>query len=312
MKTKKKIFGLLLCALMPLTVCAQHEISIDGGGGISMMLYRGSAGNKKINLGYAGGFSYVYFSPDRTVAFRTGLEVINYAATMTANGLKEGYKTYDMDGEPIIFRYKVNDYTEDVSAMYLQLPVLFQFMNRGHDLISKHRFYADIGFKFGIPVNARLKINSMNMTSSGYYLNYDSEIEEPRFMGYGTFDIEGAAPSKIKLGVSINASIELGIRWHLYNKMLFLYTGLYCDYGLTNLAPVSRSSEEGGTHLINYNPEDPTAFTSNSLFFANKVTEFNETVRVIKRVSPLAAGLRIRIGIFMEKPASKIRWARHI
>ncbi len=313
MKTQNKIWGLLLCALISFNLCAQHEISIDGGGGISMMFYRGDAGKEKINIGYAGGLSYVYFSRDRTMGFRTGLEIANYSTTLQVGNIQDAYDTYDPDGEPINFRYRINDYSENISGLYLQIPLFFQFMNRGNDLISKHRFYTDVGFKVGIPVNADLKVTSMNMTSSGYYYNYENEISMPAFMGYGTFDVAGTAPSKIKLGVSITASLEVGMRWHLFHNMLFLYTGLYCDYGLVNLIPVSSSISDGErTHLIQYNPEDPTAFTSNSLFFAKEVTPLGETVNIVKRVSPLAAGLRIRIGIFMEKPANKIRWARHI
>ncbi|MDR1974866.1 MAG: hypothetical protein LBQ31_09420 [Bacteroidales bacterium] len=307
MKKNTKIFGLLLCALLPFFLCAQHEVSLDGGGGISMMLYRSSAGKKQINIGYSGGFSYSFFSQNRTVAFRTGLEITSYQAALQLNSMKDAYDTRDQDGEPINFRYTINDYSENISALYLQVPLFLQFMNRGNDAVSKHRFYTNVGFKVGIPVRAELNVSSMNMTSSGYYYNYENEIFMPAFMGYGNFDVGGTTASKIKLNVSILANVELGMRWHLYNNALFLYTGLYCDYGLNNIVPAaSNNSNSTGDHLINYNPEDPTAFTSNSLLFAKD----EDGARMVKRIAPLAAGLRIRIGLFMEKPADKIKWAR--
>jgi hypothetical protein len=277
-----------------------------------MLLYKSSAAKKQISIGYAGGLSYSFFSKNRTVAFRTGFEVANYQTALQISSLQDAYDTRDMDGEPINFRYMVNDYSENISILYLQIPLFFQFMNRGNDLISKHRFYADLGFKVGIPVHTELKVSSMNMTSSAYYYNYDNEISEPAFMGYGNFNVEGMVPSKIKTNISIIASIELGMRWHLYHNKLFLYTGLYCDYGLNNIAPVLNNTDNNDNHLIYYNPENPAAFTSNSLIFAKETTPKGDAVQMVKRVSPLAAGLRIRFGIFMKKSASRMKWARHI
>ena len=308
-----KFSTLLICALVSYNLCAQHEICLDGGGGISVMLYKSNAGKNRINIGYAGGLSYSFFSTNRTVAFRTGLEVTNYKAELQISSMKDAYDTRDMDGEPINFRYTVRDYSENISTLYLQIPLFLQFMNRGNNLISKHRFYADLGFKFGIPVRTELNVSSMNMTSSGYYYRYENEIDMPEFMGYGNFDVAGTKPSELKLNISIFASVELGMRWHLYHDMLFLYTGLYCDYGLNNISGVNASADnQTDNHLINYNPEDPTAFTSSSLLFAKETTSQGDVVQVVKRISPVAAGLRVRIGIFMEKPASKMRWARHL
>ncbi|MDR0763262.1 MAG: PorT family protein [Bacteroidales bacterium] len=311
MKSIKKLLTLLFCILIFFGLYAQHEISLDGGSGISMMLYKSDVGKRQISIGYAGGLSYTYFSENRIVAFRIGLEATNYEAALQLNSMKDAYDTRDMDGEPINFRYTVNDYSEKISALYLQIPLFLQFMNRGNDLISKHRFYADLGFKIGVPISAELNISSMNMTSSGYYYNYENEIFMPKFMGYGNFDLEVTAPSKIKMGVSVLASVELGMRWHLYHNTLFLYTGLYCDYGLNSISPASTNNQEN-YHLINYNPEDPTVFTGNSLLFAKETTSQGDVVQMVKRVAPLAAGLRIRIGIFIEKPADKMKWARRL
>jgi hypothetical protein len=305
-----KIFTLLFCVLMSFSISAQHEICIDGGSGISMMLYKSDAGKKQISIGYAGGLSYSFFSKNRNIAFRTGFEITNYKAALQLSSMKDAYDTRDMDGEPINFRYTVNDYSENISALYLQIPIFLQFMNHGNDLISKHRFYANLGFKIGVPVQTELNVSSMNMTSSGYYYNYKNEIFMPKFMGYGNFDVAGTAPSKIKINVSVLASVELGMRWHLYHNTLFLYTGLYCDYGLNNIIPAANNRQDN--HLINYNPDDPAAFTSNSLLFAKEITPQGDVVQMVKRVAPIATGLRIRIGIFMESPAHKMKWARRL
>jgi hypothetical protein len=311
---KRAIF-IFFCTSISFNLCAQHEICLDGGGGISIMLYKSDAGKKQVSIGSAGGLSYSFFSANRIVAFRMGLEVTNYEAALQLNSMKDAYDTHDEDGDSINFRYTVNDYSENISALYLQIPLFLQFMNRGNDLISKHRFYANLGFKIGIPIRAELKVSSMNMTSSGYYYNIDNEISgPPKFEGFGNFDVEGAEPSKIKLDISVFASIEVGMRWHLYHNTLFLYTGLYCDYGLNNIArtATNNSNNQKGDHLINYNPENPSVFTSNSLLFAKETTSEGDLVQIVKRVSPIAAGLRIRIGIFMEKPAAKMKWARHL
>ena len=106
-------------------------------------------------------------------------------------------------------------------------------------------------------------------------------------------------------------TIELGIKWKL-SRVLSLYTGLYGEYGFNDITKAGHNDR-----FLIVNSADPANFTTNSTLTSQYTNgtregEFGEyvssgkTESFVSRVSPAAAGVKIRLGMnFCKKEKDK-------
>jgi outer membrane protein OmpA-like peptidoglycan-associated protein len=277
----KHIITVLATLLAAVSAEAQtrHQFSINAGGGLSTFDYKPLAGSKKASFGGMLGLDYTYFFSEKW-GIGTGFGAALFNGKYDISGFNEKYASNDGE-ENFEYNYSIKSYSEKHRAIALNIPLMLRF--------ESGKFYAGIGAKAGIWLNSTYK-NSLNeLNASGYYSQYDLTLNDPSFMGFGTFrDISN--DGDLKLETAFFASAELGIKWGK------LYTGIYFDYGLTDI----KKSPSQAQKLIQYELPDPSAYKPNSIFSASTGGK-----DFVEKVTPLAAGIKIGFVIGGSKPKAK-------
>jgi len=270
---------------------AQHELSVYGFGGFPGIQLKTSSDLTSEN-GFPGGFGigYTYsFSPKWAIA--SGIEMASYSSKVNAAALSyRKAMTYSYNGhsEPMFFNSSVSGYEEQQTALYLHIPLLAQFRLPA----KKHEWYASAGAKFGFALSGKYESTSKT-------LNTWAEFPETG-LSFPDLPRHGLSPSSnvswegdLDLGFNVSLSIETGMRWRLSDN-LGLYTGVYLDYGLTDISP-SKTGE-----LIEYQ----TATTPETIVHNSVFTSKNQSgAAFVEKANLFSIGLKIGIG-FRKKPAA--------
>lgn len=257
-----------------------HEFSIYGGGGLSTLIYDLSVGDRNNGFGGDFGVGYTFSRSNEQVTstgriFRknwgvyTGIGLGTYRAKakLDVKNLTT-YNLTDIENDDFDIKTTFTEYTEIQSAMCLNIPVMLQLQFR--------QFYFMGGFKFVVPVNANYSASDVSLTNEGYYPRYKNWTKTQTFAGFGKFEGQDYV-DKIELGPNVMLALESGMKWRL-NNGLSLFTGIYFDYGLSNAYHGSQK------YFINYNPEDPEHFSTNSVLSLNA-----------DRVKLMGIGLKLRL-----------------
>jgi len=284
--------------------CGKHEFSLWGAGGFSTLYYDPTFGDWSPGLGGAFGLGYTfYFS--KNFGILAGAEVAFYNAKMKVDGLTDSYNTKDpTDGYDVNYRTKLLGYEEEQQLINVNIPVALQYQTNG-----KHKFFALLGVKLGIPVSGTYKdLGNSTLVTSGYYPDLNQEFFEPVYLGYGTFKGKGS-DKDIDFGIACIGTVEAGMKWRL-NDVWSLYTGAYLDYGFNDVV------DGHSNKFLIYNKNSPANFKTNSVL-TSQYTEYLGTKEVIDpatnkksnepvygnkesftdRVSPAAVGLKLRLGM---------------
>ena len=289
MKRAFKI-AVMLIMLFPLWGYAQqHELSISAGGGLSTLKYNPSIGRQNLGLGGHFGFGYHYFfSPSFGIG--TGIEFGFYNSKFKLDNLNTAYKTTDMEDNDFEFRSNVKGYEETQTAAYLQIPLMLQYQ-----FGKEHRYYIAGGFKAGIPLSGKYSNKAAEINNSGHFEKEDYEYTNKRFVGFGLFDDRRANGEFSK--VAFFASLEAGRKWKLNDKVS-LYTGAYFDYALNNVI------RDQSLPFVEYQSDNgPDYFEVNSIL--NSQYKPNGEWRLFtKRITPLAAGVKVRLAFDRSKKQS--------
>jgi len=282
MKVTIYIFAVLTGFLFSTSIMGQykHEFSAWGAGGLSSLNYKTHVGEKKYKPGGSVGLGYTYFFSTK-IGLHSGAELSFSNTDYKLNNLSGNYNTND--GElPFEFRYTINNYKEKQTTTSLNIPLMLQFQSGG-----THQFYAAVGGKVGIPLNAKYKAKNISLTTTGYYPQYDIEMDSPAFMGFGTFE-NLKAKDDYDFKVAYMASAETGYKWRL-KEGLSLYTGIYFDYGLNDISKKKQTGE-----IIVYNTENPREFIHNGALMAHNTVNNNQEI-LTSKIKPIAAGLKFKL-----------------
>lgn len=276
---------LLAAALLFISIntYAQHEISLEAGGGISTLNYDILFGNQK--NGYAGelGAAYTYFfSPSFGV--RSGVNISYYNAKSTLKNFSDSYDAYDGE-EYFEFRYTVNHYKEKQYTLYLNIPLMAQYQFGNNKM-----FYVAAGGKLGIPLLGKYKTSNNDFKTSGYYPSINIEFEEPEFMGFGNFS-NMHAKNDFDLHVIAMLSLEAGAKWQLSDR-LHLYTGVYFDYGLNNI--IKNNFDKP---LLKYSPSESRNFSINGIPTSNYTDQNDRVFSLTEKIKPMAIGIKVRLAM---------------
>ncbi|MBW2962119.1 outer membrane beta-barrel protein [Mesonia aestuariivivens] len=254
---------------------SQHEISIVGSGVFSTVSYDtqnayiDQAQNGSIGLGYS-----FYFS--RQWAVNIGAEYEQFKASLVYNTLQLSSEAVDIEGENFEYRYSADNYEEEQKLNVINIPLTVQFQTDGET-----KFYARLGGQVSLINKAEYATSIRTLTTSGYYAQYDAELFDPSFMGFGRYTNLSQKSQELELDTSFAAVIEAGVKREIDN-IGGLYIGLFCNYGLNTI-----DKDTENTPLIEYNTENPTSLKTNSVLNTNLA----EDVRLI------SYGIKLRFAL---------------
>lgn len=262
--------ALTAVALCPNRLLAQNsELSVSAGGAAATLNYdvAGQA-DVKDGIGFNLGLDYAYyFSGNFGIA--VGAEYQQMKATLDGLRFNGAYDAIDYEDEPFEFRYNMARITEKQKVGFVNIPLTLVYRN------TDNTFYIRAGAKVGIPITSKFTGN-YNLSTSGYYEQYNGELFDPLFMGFGNFGRVSANGSSIDLKPSYIATLEVGITEPIGAHNF--YVGFYADYGLNNIAGDK-------THPVQY-----TVQQSGAGFKYNSILESG----YVDNIKTLAFGVKLR------------------
>lgn len=260
---------------------SNHEVSLYLQGSFSKLDYEVLGRDSGMENGFGIGASYGYYLSENW-SIATGVELHYLEGSIYLNTVEGAYQTRDMEGEEFEFRYAAGDFSENQYAYFLNVPLQIQYETSGTT-----RFYAAAGMKAGIVLETEYETKLASLTTSGYYPQYDVELTDPEFSGFGEFGAVNNSKSELDLRTNFIANLESGIKFMLENSQS-LYMGLFLDYGLHDIQP-----EASGERLIDYNNQDPEMFSTGSVLSATRDTGNGQYVDGLRTMT---FGLKIQYG----------------
>jgi hypothetical protein len=272
--------------VLPASGQFEHEFSLYGGGGLSTFSYTLPQGRQEPGLGGNVGLGYVRFVM-WSFGMSTGVSLATYSATARLDGVHSvtisGLK--DADGDTYNLSSTLVSYREQQRATFIHVPLMLSYQNA-----RRRPFYAQAGLKVSIPLSARYESRDVAIHNEGYYPNLDASMSSgPPYLGFGMFTGKNAEGT-IDMKMIYTAAVEAGVKWKLA-RALFLYAGVYVDYGLNEplLSPHS-------TNIVEPNPTAPADFAINSVLTSRYAAAADNNNHVsISKMSLMSMGMKIRI-----------------
>ena len=260
----------------------QHEVSAQAGFGLSTLNYDVANGSSKGRVGFNVGVGYTYFLSEQW-GVSAGLDLSFYNGKATLGNITSAYQTVDNEKDNVQYRSAFGTYEETQQAMFLNIPVMAQFQ---HPVMETAKFYAQAGVKVGIPVSGKFKAADATYTTTGYFPAYNIEVANSPSGGFGTYEGK-SVKNDLDLKLSFALAAEAGLKWSLAENMS-LYTGLYLDYGLTNVV-----KSKDNVALVEYDEQFKPAYGSNSALVSQYLRD-GKPASMGDKALPFAVGLRLR------------------
>jgi len=308
----KKIFLFITLGLFAISAFSQqqqnrHEFSVWAGGGInSLQSTKLAVGENSLGLGMLGGIGYNYFF-NYNWSVGTGVEFswLNGGLKYNQQGLNGTYRAFDGAADTDMFGYGLFDltynntaaYKETQRAFYLNIPLMAKFQT--NNIWNEHKLYFAAGMKFGIvSFGGHYEGKGGDFTASGY--DFDGDQGD----AFGLMVTQGhkyitSTDGDLDLKFNYILSAEAGMKWKL-SDALALYTGLYFDYGLSNVRPNINSVNDAADQLVQYNrPSQPwlddETYTMNSAM----TSRYNEK-EMVGKVNTIGFGLKAQLAFGIE------------
>ncbi|GHT34433.1 hypothetical protein FACS189434_10590 [Bacteroidia bacterium] len=265
-----------------------HEVSFWLGGGWSSLNTYPTYGDRDYRFGGALGLGYSYHFNEHW-SILLGAELALYNMKMSVDDLKDRITTVDPDGRPIVYNAEVEHYVEKDRLYALNIPLQVQFQTPLNE--EGHEFYAALGAKFGFPFSMKYKVKDANFITYGDYLDYGQWLYDQSDLGYGN-NSGKIKQQPLKTNVlNIIGTAEAGIKWNINNPRLNLYTGLYFDWGFTDL----RKNDD--TRFLEYDRNYPDRFQLNSVLTSEYSRDGGKIEQFSDKLSTVSLGLKVRLGI---------------
>ncbi|MEE1898213.1 outer membrane beta-barrel protein [Flavobacterium rakeshii] len=247
------------------------EIAITAGGPGSSLNYGVEGADVSQSPGFNFGIEYTY-NFNNNFGISLGTEFQHFKSEVKAFAISGNYQTTDFEMESFEFRYSMRSFKEEQTVGFINIPIMFVYQNQEYD------FYVRAGAKIGLPLSGKFK-SGYNLYTSGYYPQYNAELFDPAFMGFGEFN-NVQANGDLNIKPTYIASVELGIKQSVGKSNL--YIGFYLDYGLNDIA-------DKKNRLADYTVNDSGAgFKYNSVLNTEYVDE----------IKTMAFGVKLRYSVF--------------
>jgi hypothetical protein len=230
-KTMKTITLTLIFLILTFSIRAQEkgsDIYFNLGGGMHSLSYSTpyAASQRAIGFTINGGYNY-YFS--KSLGISLGIGMNSFGSSGVLDGLMTS-ASVDMEGADYEHRNYLTLWTEKQSGYMLGIPLGIIYRN---PIAKKAGLSATIGVKYLIPVKATYEVTEGKLVSTGYYSEWNVELENLPQYGFSTLNSKPSGEVKLKSGLSLYA--DLGITFSIAERRS-LYLGGYLDYGMTNIA----------------------------------------------------------------------------
>jgi outer membrane protein OmpA-like peptidoglycan-associated protein len=270
----RKIIGIAIC-LTAITVGSRaQELGIELTGGLQGTKYLLQNGQTIQLPGGSLGFSY---------SFRLGrhwnlLSGVTGGIYRTQATLKDGvvytYDQVDDAGSAFQYNVKTTGYKETQQFIAASIPLLLQY----HTVGPYTQWYFSAGGKVLFPLNAGVRQSAQQLSLSGYYPDYNLEVSNLPQHGFGTIN-HWTASQTVPLTTTAALSAATGLSFRL-SRGTRLYTGVYLDYGLSDLKGRSDSMP-----LVTYNSGNVNSVQANSVL----------KMPIAGQMTLLSFGLQMRI-----------------
>ncbi|SFE02186.1 OmpA family protein [Flavobacterium phragmitis] len=270
-----------LLILFNVTIKSQ-ELNVKINGGPSGILYDSTIGNGTLKFGGGIGIGYTYFFSNHW-GVSTGIDVMYNQNSFKLN---EGntINSYEVDDQTSAFEYRVtpSKYKEDQHFISAAIPLLVQYRTA---FASNTQWYLGFGGKMLFSGKQTVKASADQLQLSGYYPDLNLLIDDLPSHGFGQVN-SWKDETKTSLDPSFLLSLETGLTFKIKEKTQ-LYTGLYVDYGLTNLA-----KETPDLNIVAYDPNGIDNTQANGTI-GNK--------RIVQDTRYLSAGVQLKLGFSLAK-----------
>lgn len=272
--------GINACFTMNAQEQEKHEISVYAASGLSTLQYNPNGGTRDNRIGGSIGVGYGFFFNDYWGIITGGEIACHYAKTNMQPFSGGDYVQH----KNLTYNYDVNNYNESHELVVISIPLMFQY--QAPLLLDEHDCYAAIGAKIGFPWRLKYKTSGATYTTTGINHNDNSIIDSPESEGFGTFS-EKKNKHDINYKTSYMLSAELGMKWTL-SRVFFLYTGVYCDYGLNDIIKANSNKS-----FVSYNEKIPSNIYHNSIL-ESSYGQVGERTAFANKVIPIALGIKIK------------------
>lgn len=252
----------------------KQEISISVGGPFSFLKYNSFGGEVVNGNGFNAGIRYSYYL-NEGISIGIGAEYQTYNSDGKFGYLAGEYATTDAEDENFLFRYRATNVREEQKLGYINVPIQIQFETPGTT-----KLYLAAGAKIGFAVNGTFETKMQNLTTSGYYPQYNVELFSPAFAGFASTNDLKTNKQDIDTDVSYSATFETGVKQKIGDRS-WIYIGVYLDYGLNNIY------DKDNKNLVQYHPELPVQLQYNSVL----ETPYADDVRLV------SYGLKLRFAL---------------
>lgn len=255
----------------------KDELSIDLGGGLSGFTYHLEKGHVHEKIGGLFGIGYTHYL-NANWGLSTGLEYHSYSSYANTTNISGSYDARDIENEDFEFQYKAGRFRQQQKASFINIPVTVQYQPSGKGM----HWYAQTGVQIGFPVKATYQTSVDDLQTGGYYPQYKVTLNDPSFMGFGSFAAGKSPMRKLDAGVAVSSILEAGFKQQLTKKSI-AYIGLYFTYGINSIVEHQSKFE----YLVNYQTYNPAVFSYPNIF---------ETPYA-RKLRPISIGLKLRIAI---------------
>lgn len=274
---KNNIIFSLILLLSSVTYAQQsgHYLKFDIGGGQHSINYSPENGVMKPGLGATGNIAYNYFfAPNWGIG--TGLGIQTFQSTATLNFMSTT-PSVDTDGDSYDYRAYYSNWQERQRMLMLDIPIA---LNYRHLFGTKLGLLASAGTKISLPLRSDYKSMGGDITTTGYYPQWDIELNGMPQHGFDTYN--EFAESGLNTKVNLSAFVDLGALYKISEKV-DLYIGAYANYGLTDVSGA-------GNHDVYQVSEN----TYHGVLASNQIS----------KASLLSVGLKVGINLQLSKSRS--------
>ncbi|WP_426484935.1 outer membrane beta-barrel protein [Flavobacterium sp. 2] len=230
----------------------KHEFSISIGGPFSFVKAT-TIGQSVEGNGMNAGLRYSYYL-NKGLSIGIGVEYQTYNSDFKFGSLGGQYDAVDAENESFEFRYKAANYREEQKLGYINVPIGIQFETPGTS-----KLYVAAGAKIGFASSGSYQSTISNLTTSGYYPQYNVELFGPAFAGFASTNNVETPEQDLNNKVSYSVTFETGLK-QVISTRNSIYIGAYLDYGLNDIYDNNEAK-----NLVQYNPEIPVVLKYNSV-----------------------------------------------
>ena len=225
----KKVFGVTICFAALITQAGAQEFGIELNSGLQGMYYTLQNGQSKLLPGGSLSLNYT-FSLSSQWGLLTGVTGGLYRAQATLpDGVVFTSDQVDDAGSAFQYNVKTTGYIETQRFIAASIPLQLQYHTAGPGT----QWYFNGGGEVLFPFNASIYVSVQKLSLSGYYPDVNLEVSNLPQHGFGTLNGWKRSTSfKLKPAAALSAATGLSFGLSPGTR---LYTGLYVEYGLTDL-----------------------------------------------------------------------------